>query len=83
MITSAVVTSSLPPLPLVFSVVEAGCGVVLEAVEPLGLVVEEKMVVEEGEVVEVDSGELVVVDLITESFSSNTDCFLDCSSDFF
>ena len=51
-----------------------------EAVEPLGLVVEEEMVlVEEGELVEVDSRELVVV-LITASFSSSkTDCFLDCS----
>ena len=53
----------------------------LEAVEPLGLVVEEEMVlVEERELVEVDSGELVVVVLTTTSFSSSkTDCFFDCS----
>ena len=73
MITSAVVTSSLPLTLLMLSAVEAGRGVVLEAVESLGLVVEEEVVVlEEGELVEADSGELGVV-LIAASFSSETD----------
>lgn len=73
MITSAVVTSSLPLTLLMLSAVDAGRGVVLEAVESLGLVVEEEVVVlEEGELVEADSGELVVV-LIAASFSSETD----------
>ena len=73
MITSAVVTSSLPLTLLMLSAVDAGRGVVLEAVESLGLVVEEEVVVlEEGELVEADSGELGVV-LIAASFSSETD----------
>ena len=72
-ITSAVVTSSLPLTLLMLSAVDAGRGVVLEAVESLGLVVEEEVVVlEEGELVEADSGELGVV-LIAVSFSSETD----------
>ena len=81
MITSAVVTSSLPIAMLLLSDVEAGRGVVLEAVEPLGLVVEEEIVVlEEGELVDVFSGELgVVVVLMTASFSSETDCFFNSS----
>ena len=68
-ITSAVVTSSLPLTLLMLSAVDAGRGVVLEAVESLGLVV---VVLEEGELVEADSGELGVV-LIAASFSSETD----------
>ena len=76
MITSAVVTSSLPLTLLLLSGVEVGRGVVLEAV----LVVEAEMVVlEDGELVEVDSEELVVVVVITVSFSSETDCFSDSS----
>ena len=52
----------------------------LEAVELLGLVVEDEMVlVEERELVEVDSGELVVVLTTASSSSFKTDCFLGCS----
>jgi hypothetical protein len=67
-ITSAVVTSSLPPTLLLLSDVETGRGVVLETV-----VEEEVVVLEEGELVEADSVELSVVVLITASFSSETD----------
>ena len=57
-ITSDVVTSSFP-LAILLSDVEAGRGVVLDAVESLGLVVEEEMrVLDEGDLVEVDSEEL-------------------------